>query len=92
MEELKVDMFLVTSRLMSEVLVAESGEDALLNSRIKNRLVLSVERLNGRAVLHFNQPESDQTRMFAEEYLKQHPEPHSVGIILKGESPLTIER
>ena len=91
MEELKVDMFLVTSRLMSEVLVAETDEDALLNSRIKNRLVLSVERLNHRAVLHFNQLESGETRIYVEDYLKQHPEPHSVGIILEGESPLSIE-
>lgn len=92
MEELEVEMFLVKSKLMSEVLVAETDEEALLNSRIKNRLVLNVERLNGRAILCFHQVEGGEKRVLVEDYLKQHQEPHSVGIILEGESPLTIDR
>lgn len=91
MEELKVEMFLVTSKLMSEVLVAESDEDALLNSRIKNRLVSNIERLKRRDILCFK-VEDGEKRVLVENYLKQHQEPHSVGIILEGESPLTLKR
>lgn len=87
-----MEMFLVTSQLMSEVLVAESDEDALLNSRIKNRLIQNIERISKRAVLCFHHAESGEKRVFVEDYLQENQEPHSVGIILAGESPLTIER